>query len=37
MSVHAMTQWLTHQQNDFPQLKFAVLAGLGLLALVQRE
>ena len=24
-------------QNDFPQLKYALLGGLGLLALVQRE
>ena len=24
-------------QNDFPQLKYAVLGTLGLLALVQRE
>jgi signal peptidase len=26
-----------YAQNDFPQLKFALLGGLGLLALVQRE
>jgi signal peptidase len=25
------------RQNDFPQLKYALLGGLGLLALVQRE
>ena len=24
-------------QNDFPQLKYALLGGLGLLALIQRE
>jgi len=24
-------------QNDFPQLKYALLGGLGLLALLQRE
>jgi signal peptidase len=26
-----------HRQNDFPQLKYALLGGLGLLALIQRE
>lgn len=25
------------RQNDFPQLKYALLGGLGLLALTQRE
>jgi hypothetical protein len=25
------------RQNDFPQLKYALLGGLGLLALIQRE
>ena len=25
------------KQNDFPQLKYALLGGLGLLALIQRE
>ena len=25
------------EQNDFPQLKYALLGGLGLLALIQRE
>jgi hypothetical protein len=28
---------LTEIQNDFPQLKYALLGGLGLLALIQRE
>jgi hypothetical protein len=26
-----------HAQNDFPQLKYALLGGMGLLALIQRE
>lgn len=28
---------LTYTQNDFPQLKYALLGGLGLMALIQRE
>ena len=28
---------LSYVQNDFPQLKYALLGGLGLLALIQRE
>jgi hypothetical protein len=27
----------TVKQNDLPQLKYALLGGLGLLALIQRE
>jgi signal peptidase len=33
----ALTAEILHAQNDFPQLKYALLGGMGLLALVQRE
>jgi len=29
--------YVTIAMNDFPQLKYALLGGLGLLALIQRE
>lgn len=35
--VRLLRNILTFLQNDFPQLKYALLCGLGLLALIQRE
>lgn len=29
--------YVHYEQNDFPQLKYALLGSLGLLALIQRE
>jgi len=33
----ALAFGLTHMQNDYPKLKYVLLGGLGLMALLQRE